>query len=694
MENKIYKILVIDDDEVDRIAVRQALKKAEITVEIKEVNTYKRGEKALLESEFDCAIMDYRLPDGDGLVLLQDIRKAGVTTPVIVLTGHGHEELVMEMINSGASDYITKGGMSAKIISKSIQDIIRLNQAEIERIKAEEELKQSNQEIVNILESITDAFFAINVDWKFTYINKQAEMLFEQNREKLLGTDIWTTLPEASKWFRDKFDKAIASKTAIHAEQYYPPLNLWLEIHAYPDQNGGLSLYLQDITSRKISEQRINFLATHDVLTELPNRLMLIDRINQAMSRKEWHKTNIAILFVDLDRFKHINDSFGHRVGDHLLKAISDRLKSIIRGGDTVSRLGGDEFVILLTDLASSRHAFNIAEKIQTAFTQYFDILGNAIFSTASIGISAYPGDGENAETLITNADAAMYRAKSLGKNRIEIYSPSMNEKTPGRASLESELRLAVKQNQFRLYYQPIVEATNHTVIGAEALIRWEHPTHGLLLPGDFLQLAEDIGIMNVIDEWVLNAVVEQHKQWRKTPLSNLRISVNVSNSTFTQHDFEQKVISSLKDVSLDTPWLELELTENIIIGNFDSSSKVLHDLKELGIRIALDDFGTGYSSLTYLKRLPVDTLKIDRSFISDIENRKEDKAIVVSTIELSHGLNLCVTAEGVETSAQATLLKKLQCDFLQGYHYSRPITPEALKEIINDKLLIAKSAG
>jgi diguanylate cyclase (GGDEF)-like protein/PAS domain S-box-containing protein len=433
----------------------------------------------------------------------------------------------------------------------------------------------------------------------------------------------------------------------------------------------------RDITDRKTAEERISYLATRDPLTELPNRVLFNDRLEQGIVAARRSGQSLALLFIDLDRFKNINDSLGHQVGDLLLKEVSVRMQHCIRKGDTVSRLGGDEFVVTLEGLQQAEDAAQVAAKIIKALSRPFDIAGHVLNTSCSIGISIFPLDADDDRALMKNADTAMYHAKERGRNNYQFFSPEMNVRAVERHTLESALRQAVERQEFTLYYQPQVDIRNGKVTGMEALLRWQHPERGLLAPPTFIAVAEETGLIEPIGQWVLRSACQRAKAWQDAGYPALKIAVNISPRQLIRPiEFSRSIMRTLNATGLDARYLELEMTESLLVHNVEENIAVLRKLGQSGVRIAVDDFGTGYSSLSYLRQLPIDTLKIDRSFVRDIETDPEDRAIIQAIIAMAHSLTLQVTAEGVETHGQLDALARLGCDEYQGYLFSRPLPP------------------
>jgi len=417
-------------------------------------------------------------------------------------------------------------------------------------------------------------------------------------------------------------------------------------------------------------------MASHDQLTGLPNRVLLNDRLEHMVAEGERYQRFGAVIFLDLDNFKVINDTLGHAEGDELLKAVVKRLKNHVRDSDTLARHGGDEFTLIIQDLKKVENITRVIDGIFSEFNEPFYLKGQEFFVTTSIGISVYPNDGKDADTLLKNADIAMYKAKQDGKNTYQLFDSAMNEKTLERVVLESKLRKAIENKDFILHYQPQIDINSGETVGLEALIRWEEKEIGIIPPGQFIPLAEDTGLIVPIGEWVLYTSCLQNKLWQDEGLNPVNIAVNVSLRQFKQNDFVNNVKRIVADTGLEPKYLELEITESSIMEDVKSNIELLHELKTLGLQLSIDDFGTGYSSFEYLKQLPVDILKIDLSFIRDITENADDVAIVEAIIKVAHTLKLEVIAEGVETIGQFRLLDQLQCDKIQGYLVSKPLFP------------------
>jgi diguanylate cyclase (GGDEF)-like protein len=449
-------------------------------------------------------------------------------------------------------------------------------------------------------------------------------------------------------------------------------------IRAARDSDGNILLYegtAEDITERKVAEERVQFLAYYDALTGLPNRTLLEDRIAIALGGARRRKERIACLFLDLDRFKIVNDTLGHSVGDTLLQEVAERLKKWVREQDTVARVGGDEFVIMLTGLQLASDAAAAAERVVDLVTSEFSIHGHSLNVTCSVGISMFPENGMDGETLVKNADAAMYSAKQKGPNNVEFFTEDLNVQMVERLKLESGLRLALERKEFYLVYQPQMDIATEKIVGVEALLRWQNPELGLVPPDRFISIAENSGLIVPIGEWVLRTACAQARKWQDEGLAAVPVAVNVSAVQFRQDGFRDLIKNVLRETGLAPQYLELELTESLLLTNADVMFSVLRELNEMGLMLAIDDFGTGYSSLSYLRQFPVKKLKIDRSFIRNVALNPSDAAITTAIIGMAKSLGLKVIAEGVENEAQMSFLREHRCDEIQGYYFSRPIT-------------------
>jgi diguanylate cyclase (GGDEF)-like protein/PAS domain S-box-containing protein len=478
--------------------------------------------------------------------------------------------------------------------------------------------------------------------------------------------EMWRAIDTLGLWHGEVWDRRKDGGT-------YPK---WLTISTLKNAAGEVTHYIgsfTDITERKAAEDRIHHLAHHDALTGLPNRFHLQGRLEQALATARRDHRPLAVIFLDLDRFKIVNDTLGHHVGDQLLIAVAHRLRASVRSSDIVARLGGDEFVLVLTDAEASA-AHQLAEKILRSLANTYHVGAHVLHSTPSLGIAMFPADGDSVETLMKNADTAMYHAKSAGRNNVQFFTAAMNEEASARLTFENSLRQAVEHGEFELHFQPQIELESGRLVGVEALVRWRHPQQGLISPLEFIPLAEETGLIVPLGEWVLDRALRQLAAWRDSGIDGLRMAVNLSAHQLRNPAFASSVAEALEIHRIPPERLELEITESAAMDDPQATIEQLGRLRRMGIDLAIDDFGTGYSSLAYLKLLPIRRLKLDRSFVMDIEHDANDAAICSATIALAHSLGLGVVAEGVETEAQRDYLARLDCDIVQGYLFSRPL--------------------
>jgi diguanylate cyclase (GGDEF)-like protein/PAS domain S-box-containing protein len=490
---------------------------------------------------------------------------------------------------------------------------------------------------------------------------------------------LWQTI-EAGNVYRGILINRRKDGSEYYEEKTITPLK---------DTKGRITHYIstgKDVTERIQSQQKMVHMAQHDALTELPNRTLLLDRINQAVARARWHKRIVSVIFIDLDRFKTINDTLGHEIGDLLLQQLAARFNACVREGDTVARFGGDEFVILLDDVANEGDIRSLVKKVLDAIVPTFEVNGHQLYISASIGISLYPSDGEDATTLLKHADVAMYRAKELGKNTYQFYSADMSARAFQRLTLESSLRNALARGEFCLYYQPVIDIQSGCISSVEALLRWQHPDLGLVLPNDFIGALEDTGLIVPVGEWVLMTACTQLDLWHQQGWPALRMAVNLSPRQFQSNDLLKSLQHALTLLHCPLDHLELEITESMLMQQGGATLQMLDAVHALGVRLAIDDFGTGYSSLSYLRRFPVDTLKIDRSFVRDIPGDPDDSAITTAITVLAQSLKLLVVAEGVENIAQSDFLSRLGCHLMQGYLYSKPLSAQAFTQLLETR--------
>jgi diguanylate cyclase (GGDEF)-like protein/PAS domain S-box-containing protein len=569
---------------------------------------------------------------------------------------------------------------------------------DIQDLKMIEEVLFTEKENAQIrLNSIGDAVICTDISETINYLNSVAEKMTGWTLEEAAGhrvsevlriksgtTGEFTSNPIEEAIRQDKTLLLPSNAVFIRRDEIQIPVEGSIApIRSRESHAAGAIIVVRDVsTARAMSYQMIH-LAAHDSLTGLPNRLLLNDRVGQAIALATRHKKQIALLFLDLDGFKHVNDSLGHSTGDKLLQATGKRLVDCVRAADTVSRQGGDEFVVLLSEVEHPEDVATTARRMLKVVAEPQSIDLHDLHITASIGLSVYPDDGLDAETLIKNADTAMYQAKENGRQSYQFFKPAMNTRAVERQSIEESLRRALERQEFALHYQPKVNLRTGEIVGAEALIRWTHPSRGSVSPGQFIPVAEDCGLILPISQWVLREACKQTRAWADAGLPAVTMAVNISAMEFRQESFLEDIFVALKKTGLDPRSLELEITEGILMKRAESAASVLQALRAAGVRIAIDDFGTGYSSLSYLRKFPIDALKIDQSFVRQITMNTDDATIVSAIISMGQSMKLRVIAEGVETQKELEFLQAHQCDECQGYYFSRPILPEQFAKLL-----------
>ncbi|RFP32838.1 EAL domain-containing protein [Duganella sp. BJB476] len=579
----------------------------------------------------------------------------------------------------------------------------RLNDDVAARKRTEEALQESELRFRRLLALSSDWYWEQDEEFRFTSITGGFFDKGKQDPEDFIGKTRWENHPEMlqARWGQDHIKLLEAHLPFLNFDYALPGTDgqpHWFSISGEPlfDKDGAFKGYRgtgTDITERKLSEQRIHHIAHHDVLTGLPNRVLLQDRLTQAAAFANRSGIPLWVMLIDLDRFKFVNDSLGHKAGDLLLKTVAQRLQDSVRESDTVARLSGDEFVAILTEYPDEALSLDVTQRIMRAVAQPVLLEGKEFFVTCSIGVAVYDPDGTPAQRLIEHADIAMYRAKKLGRNNTQFYQPAMNEEALERVRIETALRSALERDEFVLHYQPQVDLRSGRIVGMEALIRWQHPELGMVAPYRFIGLAEETGLIVPIGAWVLATACAQAKAWQDAGHGPLRVAVNLSPRQFGEPNLLASIAEVLEQTGLPPSCLDIELTEGLFMNDVALAVELLHKLKALGLALSIDDFGTGYSSFSYLRKFPIDVLKIDRSFVSDI-GADDEAAIVVSIIALAHNLKLRVIAEGVESEAQLDYLRRNGCDEIQGYYFSQPVPVAAFEQmLVEGKKLLATPA-
>ena len=655
------------------------------------VDRLSRGLDQLRREEIDVVLLDLALPDGRGLEGLRRVCAEAPEAAVVVLTGHEDPETSRVVLRSGAQDCLVKGRLDSQNLTSTLRNSLVRKQLEMA-------IRESEERYALAVDGTSDGLW----DWQVPV----DEIYYSPRWKEMLGYEEGELNGRPDEWFErvhpddiDKLRKEISAHltgatnyfSSEHRLRHRDGSYRWVlsRGRAVVDASGAayrMAGSLTDIHSRKATEQQLLHDAMHDALTDLPNWVLFMDRLGIAIAQgKRSRNRTFGVLFVDLDSFKYINDTLGHTIGDRMLVAIAQRLRALLRPGDTVARLGGDEFAVLVNVLDEPSDATRIAERIQEELQRPFELEGLKVSTSASIGIALGSTEYQRPEEVVRDADTAMYRAKSLGKARHAIFDEEMHRRAVEQIRLETELRRAVERHEFRLHYQPIVSLRSGALEGFEALIRWQHPSKGLIHPGAFLPVAEETGLIVPIGWRVLEEACRQVAGWhdRYPNDRHLSMNVNLSRKQFVQGDLVGRLREILTDTQVDPRVLRLEVSEGLITSNSESTVARLRQLKDLGVQLHIDDFGTGGASLSYLHRLPTDTIKIDRSFVSRVDTENGKLGIIHTIISLARSLGMQVTAEGLETASQLARLRELECESGQGYYFSKPLTSRAADELI-----------
>jgi diguanylate cyclase (GGDEF)-like protein/PAS domain S-box-containing protein len=677
------KILLVENNPAAADEIRAALAAAGGgSFDVEWVRQLSEGLSRLNRGGIDAVLLELSLPDSHGIETFDKLFIAAPDVPILILGGNANEALAKQAVGRGAQDYLPPGHLDSYSLSRALRNAI-------ERKVVEDALYVEKERALVTLNSIGDAVVCSDMSGKITYLNLVAETMTGWRREEAAGqplAEVFRIIDGGTrKTARDPMKMAVEQNRTvglivdcvlIRRDGFESAIeDSAAPIHDRAGRVIGAVIVFHDVSAARAMSRQMTHAAQHDLVTNLPNRLLLNDRISQSISLARRQNRPLAVIFLDLDRFKYINDSLGHATGDKLLQSVSKRLLAGLRGSDTVSRQGGDEFVILLSEIAGPEDLAASARKILLLLNAPHSIGGQDLHIGGSIGISVYPGDGEDAETLIKNADTAMYHAKERGRNNFQFFKAEMNLKAVERQSLEGSLRRALEREEFLLHYQPKVNLDTGEITGVEALIRWQHPDRGLVPPSQFVPIAEDCGLILQIGRWVLREACRQARAWQNAGLPPLPVAVNVSAVEFRDKGFAERVRTVLSETGLEARYLELELTEGVLMEDAETMVSVLQELKMMGVLLAVDDFGTGYSSLSYLRQFPIDVLKIDQSFVHQITADPDDSTIVSAIINMGKSLKHLVVAEGIETREQRAYLQAQRCAEGQGYLFSAPLT-------------------
>ena len=688
----LLRLLCVDDCEDDVDLIVEAFRQSGFEPVYERVYRPEALKDALDRQSWDVVISDYSMPQFTGLQALDIVRERGLDLPFVLVSGAVGEETAVMAMKSGAHDYVMKHDLG-RLVPAVRRELADAGVRRACRL-AEANLRSSEALLNSIVNTAADGIIVIDETCTLEFVNAAVERMFGWKPLELLGRNmdcLLLTRQRAGNERAVSLDPrnrlgiaGVGRELKVQRKDgSIFPIELTLgEMRV----NGRVKFagIMRDVTERKSAAERIRHLAHYDDLTGLPNRVLFAQLLEQALSESKFSNKQVAVLFIDLDRFKLINDSLSHETGDAVLQQVAKRLAEALPRRDTVARFGGDEFVVLMRDCAIPTAAAETAQKLLTAIAQPLMLEGQDYHLTASIGISAFPNDGQDAQSILKGADIAMYRAKEHGKNNYQFYSSQMNLHSFERLVLERFLRRALDQNEFQLYYQPKIDLVTGRITGMEALLRWMHPGMGMISPVKFIPLAEETGLIIPIGAWVLRTACAQNRIWEQQGLPALRVAVNLSARQFAQDDLHATIVSTLEDTGLSPQLLELEITESLTMDNPEHAAALLRKLKALGISLAIDDFGTGYSSLSYLKRFPIDTVKIDRSFIKDIPNDEDDVAITQAVIAMAHSLRLKVIAEGVELEEHLAFLQQHGCDEAQGYLFGAPMPADQFEKLLS----------
>ncbi|HEX7901533.1 MAG TPA: EAL domain-containing protein [Planctomycetota bacterium] len=679
----------MEDSATDSELIERELRRSGFTVDLRRVENNADFLRQLQDFNPQMVLSDNSLPDIDSRRALATLQKRRPETPFIVVSGTIGEERAVEILKQGATDYVLKDRLAK--LAPAVSRALEQSRERSARERAEAGLRESAQRFRELADAMPQIVWTARCDGTIEYYNRR---WYEFTGFAPDSPGGWGAVlhPQDGVAFASRVQGALEAREPYELECRFKDRRTagyrWHLLRAVPvfNETGGVDRWFgtaTDIDDRKRAEQELLKNAYYDALTQLANRSLFENRLEKAARGAAREKDLLyAVLFLDIDRFKLINDSLGHGAGDRLLAAFARRLEALVRPGDTVARFGGDEFAVLVEYVSDLDLLKRIAERILIGLSLPFSIEGHEIVATASIGVAHSGPASTTPEAMVRNADLAMYRAKNLGRSRVEIFDEAMHAQSMATLRLEQDLRKALDRGEFVLHYQPIVSLHTGRITGCETLVRWSHPERGLVAPGDFIPLAEETGLIVPIGEWVLRAACDQAAAWTKRGLPPLDLAVNLSARQFRHEGLVAVLEAALETTGINPGRLTLELTESLLMEHTERAIAILRDLSDRGIRLSIDDFGTGYSSLAYLKRLPCSSLKIDRSFVRDIHSDPDDAAIAIAIIRMAHALRLKVIAEGVETEEQRDFLKERRCDEAQGYLFSKPLPPDAFFDL------------
>ncbi len=692
-DKTIKRLLLVEDNPGDVRLLREMFnEQGSGGTHFTHVGRMSEAEAHLAEFPVDLILLDLGLPDAQGIDAVRRAHAAAPHVPLVILTGQDDHFLAGQALKEGAQDYLVKGQLETR-------GLVRALGFAVERKTMEAALFGEKERAQVTLNSIGDAVACTDVLGNVSFLNSVAEKMTGWSRQAASGRPLMDVVHIVNAGTRETIPNPMEMAATQDRSMHLPPNCVLIRrdgceipiedsvapMHDLQGRAVGAVIVFRDVSAARAMALKLEHSAQHDFLTGLPNRMLFIDRVGQAITSARRHEKNVAVLFLDLDGFKHINDSLGHAIGDKLLQSIAQRLVASVRGADTVSRQGGDEFVVLLSEVERSEDAAVTAKRMLQGVAGAHLVDAHALHVTASIGVSVYPDDGQDAETLIKNADIAMYQAKADGRQSFKFFTPAMNVWAVERQSIEESLRSALERQEFALHYQPKINLRTGEISGAEALLRWTHPVRGPISQAHFIPVAEESGLILTIGNWVLREACRQAREWLDAGLPLNTMAVNISAMEFRAENFLEGVFRILDETGLAPTFLELELTESVLMKRAESSESILTALRTRGVQLAIDDFGTGYSSLSYLQKFPIDALKIDQSFVRQIGGASAETTIVSAVIGMARSLKLRVVAEGVETAEELNFLQEQQCDEAQGYLFSRPVPPAQFARLLEN---------
>lgn len=698
MSKPSIKVLLVEDNPGDvRLLAEMFERQNSHTIVLTHVESLGQAEERLQSEGFDLVFLDLGLPDAQGVEAVRRICAAAPRLPLVVLTGLNDEQLAEQVLKEGAQEHLIKGPLNPLTLMRTVRYAIERKEMQSALLLEEEALFAEKERAQVTLNSIGDGVICTDIAGNVTFLNLVAERMTGWSLKEAEGRrmpEVFQILEATTREIiANPMEKAVAQDRTVHLPSNcslmqrhgaeIPIEDIVAPIHDRKGSVIGAVIVFRDISAARAMALQMTHSFQHDFLTGLPNRVLLNDRVSQAINMTPRHMKKIGILFLDLDGFKHINDSLGHPIGDKLLQSIGQRLVNCVRVSDTVSRQGGDEFVVLLSEMEQSQDAAITARRMLQAVSEPHSIGPHDLHVTASIGVSVFPNDGQDVDTLVKNADAAMYQAKENGPQTYQFFTPAMNVRAVERQSIEGSLRRALERKEFTLHYQPKINLKTRQITGAEALIRWTHPTRGPVSPAEFISVAEDSGLILSIGKWVLRNACTQARAWLDAGLTLPGIAVNISAMEFRDEHFLENIFAVLNEAGLPPSVLEVELTESVLMKRVTLTQSVLVALRAGGVQVSVDDFGTGYSSLSYLRKFPIDALKIDQSFIHQLGAAPDDTAIVTAIISMGRSMNLRVVAEGVETQEELAFLRANECDEAQGYFFSRPVPADKFAKLL-----------